>query len=72
MNAPAGKFKTFKKSIEKNAFAEMNKGFLAEFVQKKASDTFFAPMTAKDLASSLTTNLQSKQKPASVVSTSQV
>ena len=60
MNAPVGKFKTFKKSIEKNTFAEMNEGFLAEFVQKKASDTFFVPVT-----DSSATNLQSKQKPAS-------
>lgn len=72
MNAPVGKFKTFKKSIEKNAFAEMNKGFLAEFVQKKANDTFFVPVTVKDSAASSTTNLQSKQKPASVVSSGQV
>ena len=58
-NIPQGKFKVFKPSIDKNAIAEMTKGFLAEFVQKKASDTFLVPATVA-ASNTNTTNLQSK------------
>ena len=35
--APFGKFKTFHKSIDKDALAEMTKGFVADFTKKSSS-----------------------------------
>jgi len=41
VTAAAGKFKTFRTSINKGAFEDMTNSFLKDLVQKKPTDSFF-------------------------------